>query len=259
MKEFTRYALLIGYSGWDLKDNERLDGVYLDIGNYKKYLMSTRGGAWKEKEIKILYDTSKNNILTEMEQVKKSNYDMVFIVYSGHGCYLEKENCRELQISKNEFILEKDFYKLNDKQLIAILDTCAKTYEQLKEEEQKLQMSECLIQTRKIFEEIKFKKARENYENKCKTCSPQKLILYAAQKGYCAKDTIYGGYYSANLLNKITKTNVELDFKKVHEQVSSLVKVLTLDVQIPDFKVIENKFEKLNSVNTQYLPAIIIV
>ena len=131
---FKRQALLIGYSGWDLDDKEQLEGVSLDLVGYKKYLMSTRGGAWKETEIKTLYDTSKENLQSEIHDIKEQNHDLIFLVYSGHGCYLENEKCRELQISKDEFILEKDFYHINEKQLVAILDTCAKPYDKLKEE-----------------------------------------------------------------------------------------------------------------------------
>lgn len=256
---FKRQALLIGYSGWDLDNNEKLEGVSLDLVGYKKYLMSTRGGSWKDTEIKTLYDTSKENIQREIQEIKEQNYDLIFLVYSGHGCYLENKKCRELQISKDEFILEKDFYYINDKQLIAILDTCAKPYEELKEE--LIQNKQLVLESQGqlIIEEFNLDASRKKYEDKCKECpNSQKLFLYAAQKGYVAKDTVFGGYYSTTLLNKITNASYELDFKKAHEGTSMLVKKNTQNIQIPDFYEKGYPFGRRSSFSLKYLPAVIL-
>jgi hypothetical protein len=256
---FKRQALLIGYSGWDLDDKEQLEGVSLDLVGYKKYLMSTRGGAWKETEIKTLYDTSKENLQSEIHDIKEQNYDLIFLVYSGHGCYLENEKCRELQISKDEFILEKDFYHINEKQLVAILDTCAKPYDKLKEE--LIQNKQLILESQGhlIIEKFNLDASRKKYEDECKKCpNSQKLFLYAAQKGKVAKDTMYGGYYSTNLLNKLNSTKLELDFKKAHDEVSILVKNFTHNIQIPDFYEKGYPFGRHSSFSLKYLPAVIL-
>ena len=57
-----RQALLIG--------NMDATGAQIDINNWKKYLQSGIGGAWKELEIKVLTDPSRVTLRTWLNFIK---------------------------------------------------------------------------------------------------------------------------------------------------------------------------------------------
>lgn len=106
-----RHAVLIGYSGENSID-EYLPGVSKDLLNVEKFLLSDRGGAWNDEEIKVYQNKSKAEIMRYITTIKQ-HYDMLFIYYSGHGCYDTTEKCRVLGLPNNDFMYEKKFMELS--------------------------------------------------------------------------------------------------------------------------------------------------
>lgn len=224
-----RHALLIGYSGWD----KSLKGVSLDLQNYKKFLMSPKGGGWYENEIKIIEDESIETIHATLLKRKLKDNDIEFTVFSGHGDYDDEEHyCRRLEVGKNETILEKDLIGFAKKQIL-ILDSCSG-----------LRSEETIAESRKIVKaqsvdsyKKQIEMARKMYEKKCLFCPEQKLRFYAAEVGSFAEDTIKGGRYSTALLTTLNNSVTEINIFRAHNIAADVVRMQSLEEQKPDYSV----------------------
>ena len=227
-----RHALLIGYSGWDIKGKEPLKGVSLDLQNYKDFLMSPNGGGWYENEITILQDKSLLDIEIALLLRKREANDIVFTVFSGHGDYDDIENyCRRFEVSKNETILEKNLLGLSKKQIL-ICDSCSG-----------LRSKEIITESKNAIENsinedaYLIKIAREKYEKLCLSCSEQTLRFYAAEVGTFAEDTSKGGRYSNALLDTLKYIPTETNIFQAHNIAAKRVRQESMEQQRPDYSV----------------------
>ena len=227
-----RHALLIGYSGWDIKGTEPLEGVSRDLQNYKDFLMSPNGGGWYENEITILQDESFRAIKVAILQRKAESNDIIFTVFSGHGDYDDIENyCRRFEVSKNETILEKDLLGLSKKQIL-ICDSCSG-----------LRSKEIMTEAKNVINssihenEYLIKKAREKYERLCLSCPEQTLRFYAAEVGTFAEDTSKGGRYSNALLDTLKHVSTETNIFQAHNIAAKRVRQESMEQQRPDYSV----------------------
>lgn len=209
-----RKALLIGDSGYD---DDYLNGVEYDLENYKNFLKSLRGGAWYDKEISILSNKSKNVILNEIKAIKEAKYDLVFVVFAGHGCYDSNKQCRKLSIGiYDETIYEEELWNLAQRQVL-ILDSCSGC----------VQENLSCEHNRNDFNQTDITKMRHKYEEICLQCPPQQIYLYASKIGTSAGDTENGGLYSTNLLEILEKYEIEgqyLDIVNAHLYTSIKIK-----------------------------------
>lgn len=201
-----RKALLIGDSGYN---DDYLSGVGYDLENYKNFLKSLRGGAWYDEEISILSNKSKNVILSEIKAIKETKYDLVFVVFTGHGSYDNDKQYRMLSVGiYDESIYEKELWNLAPKQIL-ILDSCSGC----------VQGNLSCEHNRNDFNQTDITKMRHKYEEICLQCPPQQIYLYASKIGTSAEDTENGGLYSTNLLEILEKNKIEgqyLDIVKAH-------------------------------------------
>jgi Caspase domain len=78
----NRKALLIGNPG-TVGHEDYLPGVVRDLENYKAFLESPLGGAWRPDEIKTLKAPTKDETTNQISSLKGADYS--FIVFSGHG------------------------------------------------------------------------------------------------------------------------------------------------------------------------------
>lgn len=220
-----RKALLIGDSSYG---DDYLSGVEYDLENYKNFLKSLRGGAWYDEEISILSNKSKNVILNEIKAIKETKYDLVFVVFTGHGSYDNNKQYRMLSVGiYDESIYEKELWNLAPKQIL-ILDSCSGC----------VQGNLSCEHNRNDFNQTDIIKMRHKYEEICLQCPPQQIYLYASKIGTSAEDTENGGLYSTNLL-EILEQKIEKQYLEIvtaHKSVVCKFEQMKV-LQKPDIKI----------------------
>lgn len=226
-----RHALLIGYSASD-SSSEATINAEKDLENYKSYLMQPRGGAWLENEIKILNAPTKLSLELEINILKAKGIDLVFTVFSGHGGYNLKEECRELLLNKNETILARDLLGIAKRQIL-ICDSCSNILSESNESIKRIQASFKITSN-------EIKRYRGEYDKLCLNCEPQTLCLYAAKIGTSAED-LEGGIYTKALLETLQQSNKTISIVKAHDEATPKIKRRTLkgdgSYQIPERQV----------------------
>lgn len=224
-----RKALLIGYSGWDIKNKKPLSGVKIDIQNYENYLRSFKGGAWLGSEITSLIDEDLSRLSVELIKIKAEHNDVVLVAYSGHGYYSTDKHCRAIEIRNDKVIYEDDLLGFAKRQIL-ILDSCAGFYSESMNEE--LEKESHILS--KSFDIDKILQARKKYEDYCMNCQEQELMFYAAQKGTTARDSEEGGYYTKNLINELRTSNGYIDIASAHDKAAAKVIIETRGRQKPE-------------------------
>lgn len=110
----VRKAILIGSPG---EEPNYLYSVSTDIQNMRSFLLSPRGGKWKEEEIITLYNP---DLTTVAAAIGNGVADYSFIYFAGHG--YETENDRMICLNETDvtdlFLLDQ-----SPRQLI-LLDSC---------------------------------------------------------------------------------------------------------------------------------------
>lgn len=112
-----RYAFIIGSTNGFT--NTQI--IKKDINLINKYLLSPKGGAWKNSEINIFLDKSSAKINYTINRIKNYNPDYLFLYFSGHGFSIDRKQI--LVINKKEVIYLNKFFKIAPREMI-ILDTC---------------------------------------------------------------------------------------------------------------------------------------
>lgn len=218
-----RKALLIVASGGNL------GGVKLDVNGYKRYLMSDMGGAWDENEIKILYNQSRDTILTWVALTKEEKNDFVFSVFTGHGAYSIKHDERFVCDNDDKNIFESELLGLSAKQVL-ILDSCAHdyTFEEFTEtSETKAMLNNASVSIRQYY--------RKKYDEEISKCPPQNIKLYSCSRNQSSQDEEErGGLYSYNLLKVLKESNkIRLDFITAHQKAKEIVHSISFGTQTP--------------------------
>lgn len=121
----TRRALLISNPG-EIGAENYCKGVYVDIKNYMRFLMSPQGGAWKwPEEIKHLDRPSAQEVRDWLARFSYEDY--VFVMFSGHGWYSSMDHDRILELRNKEQLHSVELRKGSKKRTI-ILDCCQRVY-----------------------------------------------------------------------------------------------------------------------------------
>lgn len=217
-----RKALLIGASGGDLP------GVKVDVNGYKEYLMSNKGGAWEENEIKVICDKPKDIIKTQLTLVKLEQNDFVFTVFTGHGAYSTIRDERFVCDNEDNNIYESELLGLSSKQVL-ILDSCANyIHEEFSESRAMICLENASDSERKYY--------REKYDKEISQCPNQLIKLYSCSENQSSSDNkMRGGVYSYNLIKVLKQySGNRLDFKTANEEVSKIVNRLSGGNQTPD-------------------------
>lgn len=186
--------------------NDRsLQGVKIDIENYRTFLKSPFGGEWYDQEINILLNPTKKLVRDFISYYKSLNLDYLIVYFSGHGGY-KRSTQFELNAA-GESISEIEFQSISPRQL-SIYD-CCRGYEIEKVSPVTLSdsfINKAHIHTRRIYEE-RILQASLN----------QHVRLYSCGVGESSYDTPEGGLYSKNLIRSAYNQPAgEIDVFEIH-------------------------------------------
>ena len=240
-----RKALIIGNSGNKNDSEEYLEGVEKDINNYNNFLQSNIGGAWNSDEITLSIDETKEELLQKILETKQESNDFVFVLFSGHGSYSLREECRKLYVydenstsSDNyDFLYEYELTNIADKQ-ITIIDTCANN-----EDDDLLKESTLMDGLSASYESYKDNYIyRYRYENAIESCQDQQVVLYSSSIDESSNDdSELGGLFAYNLLKIATRNKQEvLSAKEAYSDAKKQVQTKTKGKQNPQCRCIKS-------------------
>lgn len=180
-----KIALLIGNSGG-------LEGVKIDLVEWKKFLISPIGGAWEHDEIEMIMNPRRSELLSHINELRKTKaYDFAIVVYSGHGGY-DRQTILEIN-ELEETIDETDLYSIAPRQ-ISVFDCCrclVDRHEPINESQRTFSSGGPLSNLQMI---------RNAYNQRIMQAIPQQICLYACRIGETALDTENGALYIQILL-----------------------------------------------------------
>jgi len=220
----TRGALLIGNPGEKNTDNY-CEGVKIDIDNYKKYLMSPRGGSWDSGEIKILTRPSSLDLLLSMISLKKVDYS--FIVFCGHGYETNGKIMLEMTTGHS---IEANELKKDAKKRTIILDSCRVEYiPQI--------LHESVFAANERFAAQRTN-ARMFFDEALRGCVDSVITINSCSFNETANENSqFGGYYSSSLLDWSIKADFNNDdyftIAEAHIKAAEIVKSMSQNKQNP--------------------------
>lgn len=205
-----RFAFLFG-------NTMGLQGVKRDVESVAEFLKSGKGGAWNDSEIKVGYNLSLNDVRSTITDIRLKAFDYVFIYYSGHGC--SARGTKLYLNNANECLKEEELFNMSKKQLM-IYDCC------------RVSTNQTTTKVANVFCEFvsmttDFRdRCRRRYENLIAKASEQQVCLYACKDGKCAYDTVKGGVYTQQLIDKVIETCQYRDayINVVHEKTAAAVR-----------------------------------
>jgi caspase domain-containing protein len=102
-----------------------LPGASNDARQWKSFLSSPEGGAWKPQEITVLTDPTKATLTVELAVRDDEQLDYTLLAFSGHGECVDTNHGREarLYLSSTDYLTETGF-TLSAKRELLILDAC---------------------------------------------------------------------------------------------------------------------------------------
>lgn len=196
----TRKAVLIGSPG---RGEDRLHGVENDIENYYQFLLSPRGGAWREPEIIVLADPTMDEVLNA---IHSSYADYQFVYFSGHG---------NQDIYGNNFIcldgndLQDDYlFNAAGPRQFLLLDSCRKYYHTISGFPKEME---------RWKHADGYSAAREMFDRYILNSPPGKMKMYAASPGQVAIDNRdgHGGEFTLALLKSIYNVNIDSGYHAI--------------------------------------------
>ena len=195
-----RKAVLIGSPGYG---EDRLHGVENDLDNMYQFLLSPRGGVWRENEIIVLADPTLDEVLSA---IHSSYSDYRFVYYSGHG---------NQNISGKDFIcldgndLQDDYlFNAHDPRQFLLLDSCRKYYHTISGFPKEME--------RWAYADG-YSAAREMFDGYILNSPAGKMKMYAASPGQVAMDNRdgHGGEFTLALLKGIYDCHVSSGYQAI--------------------------------------------
>lgn len=180
-----RKALIIGSPG--IEGVDYLYSASTDVSNIKNHLLSSRGGKWKDDEIKVIWNPE---VVELAAMIANTVADYVFIYFAGHGY---ETTSGERRICFNDADVS-DFFLLNSspRQLV-VIDACReKEYPAIsgipKEEE--------WLHFDGYYPE------REAFNNYILHSPVGKKIIHATKSGFASWEDVNGrgGVFTTNLI-----------------------------------------------------------
>lgn len=190
-----RQAILIGAPSV----KPELPGVIKDINDFKSFLLSDKGGAWKPTEITTLIDQSPFVVKAHIRLAQSSDY--VFILCAGHGEHRVGRNLDETVMYLNE----KDTISINEvnpqtRRHLVIVDTCRVLVEVKKlamearaEAALTLDFAEAHVDYRQVFDDAIL------------NTSEGRIIAYSCDINQAAGDDGSGGVFTQALLSSANR------------------------------------------------------
>ena len=195
-----RKAILIGNSNG-------LQGVPIDLKNYRSFLKSERGGAWLDSEILTIENPSLTFLNAHILNVKLNDRpDFVFLVFSGHGEY--RKSGTVFGINRTETIEENKLWSIAKRQ-ITIADCCRGV-----ETEELRKSLEMFADGGKIGSAL----IRKFYDDRIMKSDEQQARFYSCSVGETSIDTgrSGGGLYTKNLFKSIQEAHY-IDYLTIND------------------------------------------
>lgn len=217
-----------------LANTDGLPGIKKDIEDFRCFLESPSGGAWKSTEIVPKYNVSLSDLGKDLALIKLANYDYVIFYYSGHGGW--KRETRLYINAREEFILESDVSGLAKKQL-SIFDCCRVTEP---EGNEKIAVCDEALNTGIAMLNC----CRRKFDQLIEAATPQEVRLYACQPGQFAIATGQGSLYSQSFLKRaeLLSRKQDVDPNSIHYACKMSVSIaagLHKEKQDPDIAVLK--------------------
>ena len=187
-----RNAILIGH-------NDGIISTPLDLSRMKSFLMSNKGGAWRESEIFCKHNISYASLTSLISSVKSKEFDYLIFYFSGHGEY-KRDTIIELN-PNHETIEERFLSKLAVRQL-NIFDCC-------RAEEDDSAITESVESIINFSAQRESTIIRRMYDNRIMAALPQQMSLYSCRIGEYSHDYGDGGIFTTNLLESVKAFNEE--------------------------------------------------
>lgn len=196
----TRKAVLIGSPG---RGENRLHGVENDIENYYQFLLSPRGGLWREHEINILADPTMDEVLNV---IHSSFADYQFVYFSGHG-YQDIHGNDIICLEGNDLRDDYLFNAAGPRQFL-LLDSCRKYYPTISGFPKEME---------RWKHADGYAAVREMFDRYILNSPPGKMKMYAASAGQIALDNHdgHGGEFTLALLKGIYKVSVSSGYHAI--------------------------------------------
>lgn len=185
-----------------------LPSVEKDCNRIDAFLQSPLGGCWLDEEIFYLpFEISVDELKEDLLFIKQSNFDYVFVYFSGHGGSRSQQTILEIN-SNEEKIYLRELLHLSQRQL-TIVDCCRYPSDMLSEEEFSLEKSIKQESSRMIpF-------IRDAFDKRLSQALPQNVIVYSCSDGEYSDDLGNGSRFTNALLDSLY--SVDKQFKLVSE------------------------------------------
>lgn len=188
-----RQALIISNPG-EIGGENYCRGVLKDVENYRSFLRSAIGGAWKDTEIAEMPRPSAVDV--ELKVKALSAFDYVLIVFSGHGWHSTTLDSTVLTLRTGQEIASADLRLAATSQTI-ILDCCRVKHAGLPEV-RKRALDEMLAKSASRFNR---EDCRRYYDKRIGECEGKLVVMYSCGADQTAADDDQrGGVYSYSLL-----------------------------------------------------------
>lgn len=240
-----RIAILIGSPSHQStpRAGKFLSGVRTDILNMKRFLLSSIGGSWNEKnEIKVFPENPNySDIAPFLLACKK--VDIAFIYFSGHGYTDNSDNPRIILNPREDTDVLNQLANLAKRQ-ITIIDACRSYPRFIGFEGVTLREGIEFPNPKPIF-------AREIYDYYISNIPDAKALLFSSSKGESSMDygVNYGGLFSTSLLS-VVKSKLKTD-KKAIIKIAEVFETAKINTQInepkqrPEIFITDNNAYKL--------------
>jgi hypothetical protein len=192
-----RVAIILG-SPFPQNSEGHLRGVSGDVENYKKFLLSSDGGAWREDEIYTGIHIGKSTIPKIQRLCKDA--DIAYVIYSGHG--FMRSGANYLNINSHESLNLSHLYT-SAKRQITIIDACRTNYP--------YEHFEGIAGFRINFDNTRPDIARASYDSCIQNMPWGKYTMFSCSANESSQDTSDGGRFTVSLLRNISKWSANTD------------------------------------------------
>jgi hypothetical protein len=193
-----RRAILIG-SPLAKTHPKYLEGVKVDLKNYKKFLTSSVGGAWKSSEITTLVNPNMSDIFHAKSSC--ANADIVIVIFSGHGSRLEGVDMIQLNMRE---AMHVNGLNTQARRQITILDCCRV--------ESRVDHYEGLSGLELHFDQDHKEVARALYDNYIANTSAGRFTLFSCSPDQYSRDSNNGGEFSNRFFDVINSWSIATEF-----------------------------------------------
>ena len=218
-----------------------LPGVAIDIDRYNRFFRSSRGGAWRDEEIRMFPNTSRTILHEYILMTENARHvDYWLIVFCGHG-RVDINGNTQLLLSQDNEVCELEIYTWVTNSRCLIIGDCCR--------ERRVLQGDQLIQEHLMRgnDDLDSEASRDAYNSYIRQ-SPAGMhcSAYAVSAGETAGETIrHGGIYSYCLMNACSAFANQnggiiepfhpsiISFENVHSSAARNVEMLTHNEQHP--------------------------